>query len=168
MVEYRINNNIVADKVLLVYEDKKEEMSLDEALEVADREGLDLVMVGGDESLAVCKLMDYSKYIYNRHKIEKKNKKNNKCNKGIKEIRLNSTIALNDLHVKVNNIKRLLLEGYRVRVCIIYNGRLADNKDNKLVDKIFNELEVGSLDGDIVIDNNVVQFNIKLNKPNAK
>lgn len=87
---------------------------------MADEAELDLVMVGGDTEVVVCKVMDYSKYLYEQHKREKLN---HKPKQEIKEIRLSPTIADNDMAVKAKAADRILKEGDKVRITLIYKGR---------------------------------------------
>ena len=63
-VENLVNEEITAEKVLVITEDGEQLGSLDtsEALKIAEDRGYDLVCVAPNAPVAVCKLMDYSKY----------------------------------------------------------------------------------------------------------
>lgn len=122
-----LNESIKSDSVLLVRASENgastELMSKEKALELAYELGLDLVQVskteGADSEAPVCKLMDYSKYLY-----EQKKKKAHVVKQDIKEIRLSDSIAENDLKIKAKNVERILKSGDKVRVTITYKGRL--------------------------------------------
>lgn len=111
-------------------------VSVEEAKSIADREGLDLIQVGSREGIPVCKVIDYAKYMYE----QKKKAKKNSCKKQeLKEIRMNDGISKHDAEIKVRNIERILQEGDKVRVVIVYKGRLSQFIDRG-VDKL-NELK---------------------------
>lgn len=95
-------------------------MSLEEALRYADDECLDLVQMNEKEGVAICKLMNYSKYIYEQRK---KGKMNNKSRQELKELRLSDNIAENDLKTKAKSASRMLDGGDKVKVVITYRGR---------------------------------------------
>lgn len=97
-------------------------VSLEEAMGMAQESGLDLVQVGGNQERAVCKVMDYNKFLYEQHKREKKNRSKNK--QELKEVRLSDGTAENDLKVKAKNISRILKEGDKVQIVITYKGRM--------------------------------------------
>lgn len=95
-------------------------MSLESALNLARDEELDLVQVSSKDGVAICKIMDYRKFLYSQKKKDKINAHNKQ---ELKEIRLSDTIATNDLKVKAKNVDRLLGEGDKVKVVITYKGR---------------------------------------------
>jgi translation initiation factor IF-3 len=96
---------------------------------IASEAGLDLVMVGGDDNVAICKIMDYSKYQYEQHKRERHNNKNKQ---ELKEIRLSPAIADNDMRVKAKSLERMLKDGDKVKISINYKGREATFVNNGL------------------------------------
>lgn len=109
-------------------------ISLEEALYKADSIGLDLVKVK-DSDPVVCKIMDYSKYKFN---MQKKSKISKDVKKKVKqkEIKFNANIGDNDLAIKINNVKRLLVKGYKVKVTLVLKGRESSNKSfflNKII-----------------------------------
>ena len=71
-------------------------MSSQEALKIADEQGLDLVKIAPQAVPPVCKLMDYGKYRFEQSKREKENRKNQRVIE-IKEIRLSLTLILTTL-----------------------------------------------------------------------
>lgn len=96
-------------------------MSIVEALELADKLETNLVQVGENNGLAVCKLMDFQKFMYEKHKKEKKNLKQKI---DTKEVRLSPMIADNDLKIKAKSAVKMLENGDYVKVTIQYRGRL--------------------------------------------
>lgn len=97
------------------------EVSIDEALDMADERGVDLVQVGKNGDKAVCKLIDYKKFLYDQKKREKNNNKNKQ---ELKEIRFGPAISGNDLEIKAKAASRILSEGDKVKVSITYKGRM--------------------------------------------
>lgn len=99
----------------------KQELSKEAALSLAEEQGLDLVQVSKTEDTVVCKIMDYSKFVYDQ---KKKEKHSNKAKQELKEVRLSDAIADNDIKVKVKTAIRILNEGDKVQVTITYKGRM--------------------------------------------
>ncbi len=94
--------------------------SLYEALNIAERQDLDLVEVGPSSNPPVARVMDFGKYCYEQ---EKKNKQQSKSSSEIKEVRLSVNIDEHDWNVKVNKAKQFLSESGRVRVGLQLQGR---------------------------------------------
>ena len=89
-------------------------------------EGLDLVQLGKQDGMPVCKLMDYNKFMYDRNKRNKGSK--NKTT--TKEIRLRYNTADNDMRVKAKQVKRMLSKGNKVKITISYKGREVTYMEN--------------------------------------
>ena len=127
--EYSINGEIDAQNVNLVLLDGsiKESIQLSEALEIGEREGVDVVEVskGGDIDTPTCKLMDYGKMMY---KQSKKIKSNKKQIQHTKEIKYGMNIDPHDLETKHNKIFKFLEKKYIVR----YNLELSGRQKNML------------------------------------
>ena len=99
---------------------KPVEMSIAEALKMADENETDLVQMSEKDGVAVCKLMNYSKFIYEQHKKEKANAK---AKQELKEVRISDGIADNDLKTKAKTASRIMDDGDKVKVVITYKGR---------------------------------------------
>ncbi len=97
-------------------------MNITQALDHANKAGLDLVCVNPNLSPAVCKIMDYGKYKFDLIKKEKEAKKNQKVTE-LKEIQLSMTIDTHDLEVKAKHGKRFLSEGNKIKVVLRMRGR---------------------------------------------
>jgi len=95
---------------------------LEEALEIASNEDLDLVVVNPDPENPVCKIIDLSKFRYEKRQKDKKNPKRHKT----KEIRISVNIEEHDLNIKTKNIDRFLSQGSNVLVNIKFPTRQRD------------------------------------------
>ena len=118
-------NNEIKDKELRVISADGEQlgiMSASDALHIAETKGLDLVKIAPQAKPPVCKIMDYSKFRYEQAKREKENRKNQKQVE-TKEIRLSVTIDVGDFNTKVNQAKKFLASGHKVKVSIRFKGR---------------------------------------------
>ena len=123
-------------------------MSADEALKIADEQGLDLVKISPQAVPPVCKLMDYGKYKFEQGKREKEARKNQHVVE-IKEIRMSPGIDVGDFNVKLKNAQKFLTDGNRVKVSVRFRGReMAHTEIGKnLLDKFAEQCaEVSSVD----------------------
>lgn len=93
-----------------------------EALELADKMGLDLVLIAPDANPPVCKIMDYGKFRYQQEKRQKEAKKKQKVIE-IKEIKLSAKTAQNDLDYKVKHALEFIASGKHVRFRVFLKGR---------------------------------------------
>ena len=100
----------------------------EEALEIAEDQGLDLIEVSPNVSPPVCRLMDYGKYKYQRSKKQHEAKKNQKI-VHLKEIKLRPKTEKHDLDFKLNNALRFLEEGNKVKVIVMFRGREMTHRD---------------------------------------
>jgi len=114
-----INEEIRAPYVLAVDEEgnKLGKMPLKKAIELAQEEDKDVVQLGYNEKerVAIVKIIEYGKFLYQQKKQAKEKKKNQK-NKGLKEITFGYGIAPNDLQIKLNKAKEFLQDGYSVKI----------------------------------------------------
>ena len=97
-------------------------MSSREALEIAVREDLDLVLISPNANPPVCKIMDYGKVRYHQEKRQKEAKKKQKQIE-IKEIKLSTQIAQNDINYKVKHAIQFLESGKHVRFRVFLKQR---------------------------------------------
>ncbi len=97
-------------------------MLKDKAQDVADHEGLDLVLMSPNANPPVCKLMDYGKYKFDTIKKEKEIRKNQKVSE-IKEIQLSMRIDEYHISFKLKNAQRILQDGDKVKVSLRMRGR---------------------------------------------
>ncbi|QWU80795.1 translation initiation factor IF-3 [Campylobacter novaezeelandiae] len=122
--EILLNDEIRADEIRCIGDDGKVYgiISSDEALEIANRLGLDLVMIAPDANPPVCKIMDFGKFRYQQEKKQKEAKKKQKII-DIKEIKLSVKIAQNDINYKVKHALEFLSQGKHVRFRVFLKGR---------------------------------------------
>ena len=93
-----------------------------EALELAENRDLDLVEVAPNANPPVCRIMDYSKFLYERKKKEREARKAQKTVE-IKEIRLRPKTDPHHRSFKVRDARRWLNDGMKVKVRIRFRGR---------------------------------------------
>ena len=89
---------------------------------MAQEAELDLVKIAPKAQPPVCKIVDYGKYRYELARKEKDAKKKQKTVE-IKEVRLSPNIETNDLNTKVNNAKKFITKGNKVKVTLRFRGR---------------------------------------------
>ena len=97
-------------------------MSAKDAFKLARDAELDLVKIAPTAKPPVCKIIDYGKYKYEMLRKEKEAKKKQKSIE-VKEIRLSPNIDDNDLNTKVNNARKFLEKGNKVKVTLRFRGR---------------------------------------------
>lgn len=98
--------------------------NIKDALTLASYAGFDLVLMSPNAVPPVCKIMDYSKFKYENKKKQKENlKKQRENNLEMKEYRLSVSIDVHDFNTRVNNSKKYLEKGHRIKVTIRFKGR---------------------------------------------
>ena len=119
-----INEQIRDKEVRLIGEDGEQLgiMSARDAYKKAQEAELDLVKIAPMAKPPVCKIIDYGKYKYELTRKEKETKKKQKTVE-IKEVRLSPNIDTNDLNTKVNNAKKFITKGNKVKVTLRFRGR---------------------------------------------
>ena len=119
-----INEQIRDREVRLIGEDGEQLgiMSSREAMKLAAEANLDLVKIAPTAKPPVCKIIDYGKYKYEQTRKEKEAKKKQKTVE-VKEVRLSPNIDTNDLNTKVNNAKKFIGKGNKVKVTLRFRGR---------------------------------------------
>lgn len=116
-------------------------MSSKDAMKLARDAELDLVKIAPTAKPPVCKIIDYSKYRYEQAKKAKEAKKKQKVSE-LKEIRISPNIDDNDLNTKVNQARKFLDKGDKIKVSLRFRGRemahIANGKEN--LDEFMNKL----------------------------
>jgi len=122
--DFLINENIEFSKVQVVDSNGQKIglMPTEKAIELAEEEGLDLVLVSPNPSNPVCKILDYSKYKFEMNKKAKESKKKQKVIE-VKEVRLSPNIDKHDLEVKAKNANKFIDAGNKVKVTMRFRGR---------------------------------------------
>lgn len=125
-----VNENIRAREVRLIGKDGDQLgiKSKHEALEIAARVNLDLVLVAPNAKPPVCRIMDYGKFRFEQQKKEKEARKNQKVI-NLKEVRLSPTIEEHDFNTKLRNARKFLEKGDKVKASIRFKGRAITHKE---------------------------------------
>jgi translation initiation factor IF-3 len=103
-------------------------LSRQEALQLAQDQGLDLVEISPDANPPVCKIVDWGKYNYQRTKQLQKNRKNTKV-LDMKQMRFGLKIGAHDLAIKMGKVAKFLEAGHKVKITLVYRGREQAHKE---------------------------------------
>ncbi len=117
-------------------------ITLDDALEIAEQAGLDLVEVSPQVSPPVCKVLDYGKYKYEQQKKANEARKKQKTI-DVKEIKMRPGIDEHDYQVKMRNVRKFLDNGDKVKMTIRFRGREMAHQDLglKVLTRVREELD---------------------------
>lgn len=117
-------------------------MPLAEARRLADERDLDLVEVAPGSDPPVCRLLDFGKFRYEQAKKERQANKAQRATGGLREVRLRPKIGQHDIDFKTRAIKRLLEEGNKVKILVIFRGREMAHPHigKELLDKVIESL----------------------------
>ena len=121
-----INEQIRAKEVMVIGPNGEQLgiKSIKDANTLAQYAGFDLVLINPNGNPPVCKVMDYNKFKYENKKRAKENiKKQRATNLDLKEYRLSVTIDIHDFNTRVNNSKKYLEKGHKVKASIRFKGR---------------------------------------------
>ena len=139
-----VNEKIRASKIRLIDAQGKQLgiLSLKQALDIARREGLDLVEVAPQATPPVCRLLDYGKLKYQLDKKKRKTKKKQSSDV-LKEIRLSYHIGKHDLEIKTKKIYRFLQEGHKVKISVRFRGRekIYREEGKRLLEQVVKQVE---------------------------
>jgi translation initiation factor IF-3 len=122
--EPRVNRYIRAREVRLIGENGEQlgVMPTAKALQTASEHNLDLVEVAPNADPPVCRLLDYGRYRYEQTKKQRKARQSQKGGL-LKEIRVRPRVQEHDLETKTKLARRLLGEGDKVKVLVVFRGR---------------------------------------------
>jgi translation initiation factor IF-3 len=111
-----------------------------EALEIATRRNLDLVLVAPNAKPPVARIMDYGKYRFEQQKKDKEQRKNQKVI-SVKEVRFSPTIDEHDFNTKLKNARKFLEKGDKVKASLRFKGRAITHKEigRKVLDRFAEE-----------------------------
>ena len=129
-------------------------MPLSQAQESARKYGLDLVEVAPTSVPSVCRLLDYGKYKYEQAKKEQEARKNHKVSL-LREVRLRPKIGDHDFEAKARTARKLLADGNKVKVTIMFRGREITHPElgRRLLQRMTESLnEEASLERQAVMD----------------
>lgn len=162
----RVNEYIKVSEVQLV--DEKGEnlgvVAIDKALVLAKEAGLDLVEVGATVVPPVCKIMDFSKYIYNQSKKNRTNKKGKTREQ--KEFRFSPVIEEADINHRVKRATEYLKKGHPVRLVMQKKGRQSMEQAKEIFSQILtNFTDYSSIEAVPKYEGNRISMTFK---PNGK
>lgn len=99
-----------------------------EALNMAQTDELNLVQIGFQNNIPVCRIMDYGKFKYKQIKEEAESRKKQPKNT-IKEIKLSPRIDKHDIEIKMRKAQELLDDDFQVKILMQFRGRENSHKD---------------------------------------
>ena len=120
--QYRVNEQIHVREVRVVSEDGSEVMPTRKAMDLARQQGVDLVEISPNAQPPVCRLIDYSKFLYQQKKRQKEMKQK-QVKVEVKEIRFGPQTDEHDYQFKLKHAQEFLLEGNKVRAYVFFRGR---------------------------------------------
>jgi translation initiation factor IF-3 len=97
-------------------------VSSQEALKLAEGEGIDLVEISPNASPPVCRMLDYGKYRYQDSKRKSVARKRQKQMQ-VKEVKFRPGTDIGDYGVKIRNLKKFLENGDKAKVTLRFRGR---------------------------------------------
>jgi len=121
-----VNEQIRAKEVMVIGPNGEQlgVKPIKDALTLANYAGFDLVLINPNANPQVCKIMDYNKFKYENKKRQKENlKKQREANLDMKEYRLSVTIDVHDFNTRVNNSRKYLEKGHKIKVSVRFKGR---------------------------------------------
>ena len=140
--QYRINEQIRVREVRIVGEGEARVMSTRDALDLARQQGVDLVEISPNAQPPVCRLIDYSKFLYQQKKRQKEMKAK-QVKVEVKEIRFGPQTDEHDYNFKLKHAIEFLKDGNKVRAYVFFRGRsiLFKEQGEVLLLRFANDLE---------------------------
>lgn len=140
--QYRINEQIRVREVRVVGDGTAEVMPIRQALDMARDQGVDLVEISPNAQPPVCRLIDYSKFLYQQKKHQKEMKQK-QVKVEVKEIRFGPQTDEHDYQFKLKHAKGFLEDGNKVRAYVFFRGRsiLFKEQGEVLLLRFANDLE---------------------------
>ena len=141
--QYRVNGQIRAREVRIVGDDVESVvMPTSKALQMAEQKGLDLVEISPNAQPPVCRMIDYSKFLYQQKKRQKELKAK-QVKVEVKEIRFGPQTDEHDYNFKLKHAQEFLSEGNKVRAYVFFRGRsiLFKEQGEVLLLRFANDLE---------------------------
>lgn len=140
--QYRVNEQIRVREVRVVGDGGSTVMPTRQALDMAHEQGVDLVEISPNAQPPVCRLIDYSKFLYQQKKHAKEMKAK-QVKVEIKEIRFGPQTDEHDYNFKLKHAREFLTEGNKVRAYVFFRGRsiLFKEQGEVLLLRFANDLE---------------------------
>ena len=138
---YRINEQIRVKEVRVVGDGEPVVMPTRQALDLARQQGVDLVEISPNAQPPVCRLIDYSKFLYQQKK-KAKEMKAKQVKVEVKEIRFGPQTGENDYNFKLKHAKEFLEAGNKVKAYVFFRGRILFKEQGEvLLLRFANDLE---------------------------
>ena len=140
--QYRVNEQIRVREVRIVSDGNSTVMPTRHALDMAREQGVDLVEISPNAQPPVCRLIDYSKFLYQQKKHAKEMKAK-QVKVEVKEIRFGPHTDEHDYNFKLKHAQEFLSEGNKVRAYVFFRGRsiLFKEQGEVLLLRFANDLE---------------------------
>jgi translation initiation factor IF-3 len=141
--QYNVNDQIRAREVRIVGDDVESVvMPTYKAIQLAEQKGLDLVEISPNAQPPVCRLIDYSKFLYQQKKRQKEMKAK-QVKVEVKEIRFGPQTDDHDYEFKLKHAKGFLSDGDKVKAYVFFKGRsiLFKEQGEVLLLRFANDLE---------------------------
>jgi translation initiation factor IF-3 len=141
--QYNVNEQIRAREVRIVGDDVESVvMPTYKAIQLAEQKGLDLVEISPNAQPPVCRLIDYSKFLYQQKKRQKEMKAK-QVKVEVKEIRFGPQTDDHDYEFKLKHAKGFLSDGDKVKAYVFFKGRsiLFKEQGEVLLLRFANDLE---------------------------
>lgn len=141
-MQYRVNDQIRVREVRIVGESGNMVVPTRQALDMAHQQGVDLVEISPNAQPPVCRLIDYSKFLYQQKKRAKEMKAR-QVKQEVKEIRFGPQTDDHDYNFKLKHAREFLEEGNKVRAYVFFRGRsiLFKEQGEVLLLRFANDLE---------------------------
>jgi len=142
---HRVNDKIEESEVRITGDNVEGGViSIEEALQLANKMDLDLIEISRKTTPTICKIMDYQKFLYNEKKRKKEQeKKNRESQIVLKEMRFGVNTGNHDFEFKKRHIINFLQNGNKVKAYVFFKGREINfqEKGETLLLRLVSDLE---------------------------
>lgn len=153
-----IVNDMIRAREVRVLGNLKEQlgvMSLDEAMDLADEQNVDVVLVSPDANPPVVRLMEVSKFKFEQDKVKQlAAKKNRQQQSDLKELKVRPNTGEHDYQVRLKSAIRFISRGDKVKFTCQFKGREMDFKEigADMFQRFVKDLEADKTTGEIQIE----------------
>lgn len=145
-----MNRDIRYKQVRLVTDSGNEILPTTKALQLAESQDLDLIVINDKVEPPICKILDFTKYTYEQKQKAKLADRAQRANRvTIKEVQFKPNIDNHDFETKCKNITKFIQKGNVVKVQIQFRGRERQHTDIgfELIDRVIDTVAGVELDG---------------------
>lgn len=163
-----INNQIKANRILLLDKEGEKigEMHFQEAIQKALDQDLDLMQVGSNKDIAICKIVNYDSWLYHEKKKKDKQDFKNRSSE-LKGMWFRPSTSQHDFELKIRKITEFLQDGHKVKVSLKLERREVSQRalNEAVIQKIIQALnEFGTLDSKVNFGGREINFILKADK----